>query len=227
MAEHPSTRNVLILRHLSLQQQRSSVIPKLMISAATMRHVLLGWLALACGDAQPKPDVDARPPTEEGPSLGGESSEFGGNIPGGCPCALQNPLRATITELHEEAVSLRVEEFFGASGDLEVGSEIEGTYGGELPCVLGRAAVVAGDEVLAFYYPPFACPSPHGCELGPVIPGRITLTAWGDTMVLADGSRGEIAVSVEELALLDAPTEECRAVLGDSGDVIGPEDNTP
>jgi hypothetical protein len=52
-----------------------------------------------------------------------------------------------------------------------------------------------------------------------VIAGRIALTAWGDTMLLADGPRGEITISVEELAMLDTPTEECRAVFGDLGDV--------
>jgi hypothetical protein len=52
-----------------------------MNSAATMRHVLLGWLALACADAQRQPGVSARPATEDSPNLGGESSEFGGSSP--------------------------------------------------------------------------------------------------------------------------------------------------
>jgi hypothetical protein len=174
----------------------------------------------SAGRASPQSSNDA---TES--SLGAD----GALIPGGCPCGgLQNPLRATVTGLREESVRLRVEEFFGAAGDLQVGSEIEGTWGGSLPCFVGSAAAVEpGSEVLAFYFPPFACPSPDGCELGPVIPGRIALTAWGETMVLVDGTRGEVTISVEEVALLNAPVEDCRAALGNAADVIGPEDDIP
>jgi hypothetical protein len=115
----------------------------------------------------------------------------------------------------EETVRVRVDELLSGSSTVEVGSEIEGGlwYGG-LPCYVGRVDVAAGDEVLAFYWP---SPGPTGAA-------RIALTAWGQTVLLADATR-DLIVSIDDLSLLDAPEAECRSGLGNIADYIGPDDD--
>ncbi|MET0414373.1 MAG: hypothetical protein ABW217_23885 [Polyangiaceae bacterium] len=148
---------------------------------------------------------------------GGETSEFsGGDVPG-CPCGtLRDPLRATITDVGVESVRVRVDELLGNDPGAAVGAEIEGSWYGGLPCYTGRAAVAVGDTVLAFYWP-----------ADPGFRGRIALTPWGESVLLAKSTRGELIVSLDELSLLDAPVAECVAGLGNISDYLGPDDNLP
>jgi hypothetical protein len=187
-------------------------------------------LLTACGEgAAERRPLLAGP--EQADVAGGETSEFsGGDIPGGCPCGgLRNPLRATIMAVGAESVRMRVEDLLGSSSSAEVGSEIEGTWGGQLPCYVGRAEVSAGDDVLAFYWPSVSCVQSPGveCQLGATSPGRIALTPWGERMTLADASRGVIRISIDDLPLLSAPELQCEAELGNVSDILGPGDDIP
>jgi len=175
------------------------------------RAGLVGGVLLlsACGDEKPS----VAPATE---LAGGETSEFGGDIPA-CPCGfLRSPLRGTVVIVADGTVRVRVDELFGAIPGVEVGSELEGLWDGRLPCNVGRAAVGAGDEILGFYWP----------AEGDTIAARLALTAWGDSVVLADATR-DLIVSVADLPMLDAPDAQCRAALGNISDYLGPDDSTP
>jgi hypothetical protein len=152
-----------------------------------------------------------------GTVAGGETSEFsGGDVPA-CPCGtLRDPVRATIVAIGAESVRLRVDELLGGEPGVEVGGEIDGSWGGGLPCYTGRAAVAVGDAVLAFYWP-----------ADPGYVGRIALTPWGESVLLAQSTRGELIVSLDELTLLEMPQAECAAALGNVSDYLGPDDNLP
>jgi hypothetical protein len=180
------------------------------------------FLLLACGG-------DKEPPEALATNLaGGETSEFGGDIPA-CPCGtLRNPLRATVTAVAEQSVRIRVDEFLGAVSGVELGGEIEGVWDGALPCYVGRADVRAGDEVLAFVWPAQPCVTSPGveCPLGATTRTRIALTPWGNTVMLADATR-DLIVPVADLSLLEAPDAECRSGLGNISEFIGPADSTP
>jgi hypothetical protein len=197
--------------------------------------VALGLVLVACGEGTaprrtsamsaeqgdvptdvPTPDVSGDAPVP-GTVAGGETSEFsGGDVPA-CPCGtLRDPLRATIIAITAEAVRLRVDEILANDPGVEIGGEIDGSWGGGLPCYTGRAAVAVGDSVLAFYWP-----------ADPGYRGRIALTPWGESVLLADATRGELIVSLDELSQLDAPQAECAAALGNVSDYLGPDDNLP
>lgn len=164
----------------------------------------------------PAPDISGEAPVPSNVA-GGETSEFsGGDVPA-CPCGtLRDPLRATIVAIDVESVRLRVDEILGNDPGVEVGGEIDGSWYGGLPCYTGRAAVAVGDAVLAFYWP-----------ADPGYVGRIALTPWGESVTLADATRGKLIVSLDDLTLLDAPQAECAAALGNIGDYLGPDDNLP
>ena len=182
------------------------------MTMALWRVGLAGGVLLlsACGDEK-EPSVA---PTTE--LAGGETSEFGGDIPA-CPCGfLTSPLRGTLLVVAEGTVRVRVDELLAAIPGVEVGSEIEGSWDGRLPCNVGRAAVGAGDEVLGFYWP----------AEGDTLAARLALTAWGDSVVLADATH-DLIVSVANMSMLDAPDAQCRAALGNISDVLGPDDAVP
>jgi hypothetical protein len=180
------------------------------------------FLLLACGS-------DKEPPEPVATTLaGGETSEFGGDIPA-CPCGtLKDPLRATVMAMAEESVRIRVDEFLGAVSGLELGGELDGVWDGALPCYVGRADVTVGDEVLAFVWPAQPCVRSPGveCQLGATTRTRIALTPWGNTVMLADATR-DLIVPIADLSLLDAPEAECRSGLGNISEFVGPDDSTP
>jgi hypothetical protein len=204
-----------------------------------MTRILLTYSALllvACGDGAERrssapsgfePPVSVPSASAQGdvaeratPAMtvaGGETSEFsGGDVPA-CPCgSLRDPVRATIVSIAVESVRIRIDELLTDRLDVEVGNEVEGSWGGGLPCYTGRAAVIAGDSVLAFYWP-----------ADPGYVGRIALTPYGESVMLAQSTRGELIMSLDDLPLLDAPDAECASALGNVSDYLGPGDNLP
>jgi hypothetical protein len=169
---------------------------------------------------------------------GTEYDQGGGGDRPSCPCGfLTNPLRGTVLEVvnHIEGadgrpvrlgtVRVRVDELLGSTSGLEIGSEITAPWFGELPCFFGCASVAVGDQVLAFYRFPEPCITTPGveCALGDTIPGRIALTPWSDTVVLAQLVSGEFTLAVEDLPLLESP--ECAAQIGSVGNRLGPNDS--
>jgi len=170
---------------------------------------------------------------------GTEYGSGGGGDRPACPCgSLHNPLRGTVLEVvrHIEGtdgfpirpgkVRLRVDELLGNTTGLEIGSEISGGWFGELPCFYGCGSFEVGDEVLAFYQFPYSCIETSGadnCPYGDTIPGLLTgLTPWADTVVLAQFVNGDLTLAVEDISLLES--SECRARIGNIGDLVGPND---
>jgi hypothetical protein len=205
------------------------LVPRLVFS------VVIGGTFTACSGDQSDQPPPRDPSTQASADEAEASLEVGGADIPGCPCGLlKNPIRGTVVAFEARegssrggSVRLRVEELLGSTADVEVGSEIEAGWSGSLPCV-GPATIAAGDAVLAFYRPARPCPPDATCADGDTVGAGVALTPWGETAMLADTSADpDLAMSISDLSLLDAPYEECRSGLGNISEFLGPDDDVP
>ena len=159
---------------------------------AQISALFLAGFAFGCADGMSGPDGTSGPD-------GARDAPTGGQVLA-CPCGFVAnyarlgkstlALRVVVNQIEGEEVTLQVEEVISGGRLLEVGEEITANWDGSLPCNRGFADIETGDDAFAFYWPEHAPLQPHG---------RLALAPWGNPIVFATGSGGEVSVAPDDL----------------------------